>query len=56
MHYVGNKLFDEDGNELPINEFWNIRSGGYWENDWEDYDEYKIHKVTKNIVTNVIKK
>ena len=39
VHYVGNKLFDEDGNELPINEFWNIRSGGYWENDWEDYDE-----------------
>lgn len=39
VHYVGNKLFDEDGNELSINEFWNIRSGGYWENDWENYDE-----------------
>lgn len=39
VHYVGNKLFDEDGNELPINEFWNMRSGGYWEDDWEDYDE-----------------
>lgn len=35
VHYVGNKLFDEDGNELSINEFWNIRSGGYWENDWK---------------------
>lgn len=39
VHYVGNKLFDKDGNELPISEFWSIRSGGYWENDWEDYDE-----------------
>lgn len=34
-------LIDENGFILPYNEFWSIRSGGYWEDGWS---EYKIIK------------
>ena len=34
-------LIDESGTMLPYDEFWSIRSGGYWENGWS---EYKIIK------------
>jgi len=27
-------LKDEDGNYLPFDEFFDIRQGSYWENDW----------------------
>lgn len=27
------------GNILPQQEFWTIRSGGSWENGWEEYKE-----------------
>lgn len=39
--YVGKELHDEEGIILPQNEFWSIRSGGIWEDGWQ---EYKIHK------------
>lgn len=39
--YVGSELRDEEGIILPQNEFWSIRSGGIWEDGWQ---EYKINK------------
>lgn len=39
--YVGKELHDEEEIILPQNEFWNIRSGGIWEDGWQ---EYKINK------------
>ena len=42
--YVGGELRDEEGIILPKNEFWSIRSGGIWENNWS---EYMIHKQIK---------
>ena len=31
------ELVDEEGTILPQQEFWAIRSGGSWENGWEEY-------------------
>ena len=30
-------LIDESGIMLPYDEFWSIRSGGYWEDGWSWY-------------------
>ena len=35
----GKELVDEEGTILPQQEFWAIRSGGSWENGWEEYKE-----------------
>lgn len=37
IQYKGKELVDEEGNILPQQEFWAIRSGGLWENGWEEY-------------------
>ena len=37
VRYKGKHLVDEEGVTLPHYEFWNIRSGGLWENGWEEY-------------------
>lgn len=34
-------LIDESGIMLPYDEFWSIRSGGYWEDGWSE------HKIIK---------
>lgn len=39
--YVGKELQDEEGTILLQDEFWNIRSGGIWEDGWQ---ECKINK------------
>lgn len=37
IQYKGKQLVDEEGVILPHHEFWAIRSGGLWENGWEEY-------------------
>lgn len=37
VRYRGEDLMDEDGVILPNDEFWLIRSGGDWEDGWEEY-------------------
>lgn len=37
VQYKGKELIDEEGTILPQQEFWTIRSGGSWENGWEEY-------------------
>lgn len=37
VQYKGKELVDEGGIILPQQEFWTIRSGGLWENGWEEY-------------------
>lgn len=37
VRYKGKELVDEEGTILPQQEFWAIRSGGSWENGWEEY-------------------
>lgn len=32
VRYEGKELVDEEGTILPQQEFWAIRSGGFWEN------------------------
>lgn len=39
VQYKGKELVDEEGTILPQQEFWTIRSGGSWENGWEEYKE-----------------
>lgn len=39
VQYKGKELVDEEGTILPKQEFWAIRSGGSWENGWEEYKE-----------------
>ena len=39
VRYKGKELVDEEGTILPQQEFWAIRSGGSWENGWEEYKE-----------------
>lgn len=39
VQYKGKELVDEEGTILPQQEFWAIRSGGSWENGWEEYKE-----------------
>ena len=39
VRYEGKELVDEEGTILPHQEFWTIRSGGSWENGWEEYKE-----------------
>lgn len=41
IRYRGKDLIDEEEQILPQNEFWAIRSGGYWEYGWEEYNEDK---------------
>mgnify|MGYP001130664977 CR=1 FL=1 len=38
---MGETLIDEDGQHLPEDEFWEIRTGGNWENNW------RIHTTSK---------
>lgn len=37
IKYQGKDLVDEDGIILPQDEFWNIRSGGIWNDGWSEY-------------------
>ena len=37
VRYKGKELVDEEETILPHQEFWIIRSGGLWENGWEEY-------------------
>lgn len=39
VRYKGNELVDEEGTILLHQEFWTIRSGGLWENGWEEYKD-----------------
>lgn len=39
VQYKGKELVDEEGTILPQQEFWAIRSGGSWENGWEEYND-----------------
>ena len=39
VRYKGKELIDEEGTILPQHEFWAIRSGGSWENGWEEYKD-----------------
>lgn len=39
VQYKGKELVDEEGTILPQQEFWAIRSGGSWENGWEEYKD-----------------
>lgn len=43
VRYKGKELVDEEGITLLQQEFWAIRSGGSWENGWEEYknDNYE---------------
>lgn len=38
VYYDGKDLRDESGGYLDYNEFWNIRTGGGWENGWFKYE------------------
>lgn len=38
VFYKDGKLIDEEGYVLPEIEFWSLRSGEVWENDWEEAD------------------
>lgn len=39
VRYQGKELVDEDGIPLPQDEFWAIRSGGFWEDGWSEYKD-----------------
>ena len=39
VRYKGKELVDEEGTILPQHEFWTIRSGGLWENGWQEYKD-----------------
>lgn len=37
LHEIDGVLHSEDGFEIT-EEFWSLRKGSYWENDWEVFD------------------
>lgn len=37
VKYEDGELVDEQGFHLPTQEFWNIRTGGEWEDGWAEF-------------------
>lgn len=52
VRYKGKELVDEEGTILSQQEFWSIRSGGSWEDGWENIKmtDYEQKRSSRTIV------